>query len=636
MLRFDQRLVQIFLEARKQALEHRNVDGISAIDVFIELVEESDSLLYSYLSEFNDEKEISEQLLKLNENFAKEQDVKYTIPLEFSITEFGSNKQDSWETKITPQLYVYILAATELAKSINKQELAPEDILMVIIQVPIKPITKFLRLLDINILEFKEEFEDYYYYINEEADEIKETFGSEVSKDVGKYLSVVSGDDAILGRDKEVEALWNILLKKTKRNAILVGDPGVGKTAVVKKMVSQIKAGTAPEEFKNHTIYALDVTAMIGGTKYRGEAEERFIELVSFIKKNKDIILFIDEAHLILGAGSCEGNSMDLANALKPLLASDDSQVIAATTTIEYEKYFSKDPAMRRRFEEVKVEEPTIYEVYPMIKAKVDELSEFHNVKINRRMVDFIALYASCFSVETKNPDRTLDLIDRSMVVTKRKKKRKVDTESVLSNFKVNMELFNSIPEKDKRATSYHEAGHYIAFSYLPFLQKTEKPVVVSIYPADNYIGVTITEKRKNVIETGDKQAYLEKIAALLAGGIAESLVNSEANDGVSSDSKHATQMAKSLVTQTGFYQNFFYSLDTLKTEKSIEADIDEIKKILDDAKQIAKNIIFEHRRELDAVADALMQKHVVSDEELKKVMEKATKSEESKELVLT
>lgn len=449
------------------------------------------------------------------------------------------------------------------------------------------------------------------------------------------YISVFSGDDTILGRDKEIESAWNILLKKTKRNIILVGDQGVGKTAVVKKMASQIKNGTAPKEFEGFTIYALDVNSIVGGTKYRGEAEQRFSRLIAFIKQRKNAILFIDEAHLILGAGGAEGTHTDLSNALKPLLAGDESRVIAATTSREYQQYFTKDPAIRRRFEKVTVEEPRIYEVYPMIKSRIEELSKFHNVKISRQMVNFIVLYASCFSAETKNPDRTLDLIDRSMVVAKRKNRKTVDRKSVLANFKVNMELFKSIPIEEKKATAYHEAGHYIAFSFLPFLQKTVKPVVVSIYPAEHYVGITVTEKRKNVIENRNKQAYLEHIAASLAGGIAEAIVNPEANDGVSSDSEHATQIAKNLVTQTGFYHDFFYNLDSLETEKSIEANATEVRKILEEAKKIANAVIQEHRKDLEVVVKALLQKQVVSDEELKKLMKEASVSNENEELTL-
>lgn len=632
MLRFDQRLIQIFLEARNQAIERRKVDGISTIDLFTELVEDSESLLYSYLSQMNPEEEIAAQLLELNEKFAEREDVDYSIPMEFAISYFGSNEKESIKTNITPQLYIYIEAAYELAKSMQADFIGAEDVVTAIMQDPIKPIVKFLRMLHADIPVLRKELEFAYYYEVEEEEQIT----SNIPEKMAGYLSVFSGDDTILGRDKEIESAWNILLKKTKRNIVLVGDPGVGKTAIAKKMVAQIKNGTAPEEFKDFCIYALDVNAIIGGTKYRGEAEQRFTKLISFIKQRKDSILFIDEAHLILGAGSAEGTNTDLANALKPLLAGGESRVIAATTIREYQQYFTKDPAFKRRFEKIVVEEPTIYEVYPMIKSKVEELSKFHNVKITHYMVNFIALYAACFSAETKNPDRTLDLVDRSMVAAKRKKKDVVDKESVISNFKVNMELFNSISEKDKRETAYHEAGHYIAFSFLPFLQKTVKPVVVSIYPAENYVGITVTEKRKNVLGTKNKQAYLERIAALLAGGIAENIVNSEANDGVSSDSEQATKIAKTLVTQTGFYNDFFYNLTSLETERNIEGQVDKIKQILAEAKEIARRVIQEHRKELEAVVETLMQKHVVSDEYLKKAMKEVTTSEKSQELILT
>lgn len=624
-LQFDKKLKIIFFRAKSRVIEERNVDAISTLDLFTELVEDSESILYEALSYMNSEEEISEQLDKLREESAKNKNVDY--PIEITI-EYEENEESAFKIRITKQLYKYLESANDLSNSINLKAIRPQDVIIAIIKEPIQPITKFLRKLYVDIPGLRETFEEILYSDDTEEDQVN----SKIPEDMLTYLYAFSGDDAICGRDKELEDIWNILLKKNKRNVILVGDQGVWKTAIVRKIASQIKNGTSPVEFRNYNIYLLDVNAIVAGTKYRGDAEQRFKNLISFIKQQKNVILFIDEAHMLLGAGRASGVDNDLGNALKPILASDKSLVIAATTTEEYEKYFSKDLALRRRFEKVIVEEPGIYEVYPMIKSKVEELSRFHKVDITRDMVNFIAMYSSCFYNETKNPDRTLDLVDRSMVTAKRKKQNIVDTESVITNFAVNMELFNSMQYEEKLATAYHEAGHYIAYSFLPLLKRTLKPVVVSIYPTKNYIGATIIEKNKNVITVRSKKTYLEEIAAYLAGGVAEGIIERESNDGVALDSENATKIARKLVMETGFYDHFFYNLDSLKTDKNVEKQVEEIKKILKDSKEIANKVIHNHKRELEIVVETLMKEHVVSDEELKKAIKNAENQKQEKD----
>ena len=636
MFRFEKRLTQIFLKAREQALKKRSQDVITTSDLFAELVEDSESLIYPYLSQASSEGEIFRQLESLRKIEVEDVDTEETVSFKFSLIK-EDDSRISQETFLTRRLYDYVVVAYELVQSVNKDEICAEEMLLVIIQDPIKPITRFLRRLKVDIPGLRETFESSYY---DEAQRIAKQRKKEntiiIPKEMKLYLSILEGDDTVLGRDKEIGQAWNILLKKRKNNVMFIGDPGVGKTAIAQKMVSQIKNGTSPEEFEKYFILALDVNAINSGTKNRGDSELRFMELINFIREHKNVIIFIDEVHQIIGAGRASGTDMNLANALKPLLAGDNSRVMAATTKLEYKKYFSEDSAIRRRFENVEVEEPVMSEVYPMIKARVDDLAKFHNVKISRSIVDFIALYASCFSAETKNPDRTIDLIDRSMVVTKRNKKRAVDKESVLANFKVNMELFEEMTEDEKKSVAYHEAGHYIAFSFLPLLKRIIKPVVVSIYPAEGYLGINITEERKNAFHSRSKQEYLEKIAAYLVGGIAESIVNEEPNSGVSSDSEHATEIAKHLVSKTGFYHDFFYSLDSLETEKSVEEITREIKEILIEAKQIAENVINEHLRELDVVVNALMEEHVISDEDLKVIMAEAVQTDVQKQTMTT
>ena len=155
------------------------------------------------------------------------------------------------------------------------------------------------------------------------------------------------------------------------------------------------------------------------------------------MEQNPDCILFIDEIHTILGAGACRDGDLDLANALKPILARGETRVIGATTSEEYEKYFSKDGALKRRFEKIIVKEPHSDEVYDMIKNQISRLEEFHNTVMPKELIDFTILNASCFNYETKNPDRTLDLIDKSMATAELANRHFVSREDILSNFAI-------------------------------------------------------------------------------------------------------------------------------------------------------------------------------------------------------
>lgn len=230
----------------------------------------------------------------------------------------------------------------------------------------------------------------------------------------------------ICGRDDETKKMIQILLKANKRNVILVGEPGVRKTALVEKLAWQIVTGIYVDDLKDCIIVSLDVNALIAGTNYRGMAEERFTILINFLESNPKCILFIDEVHLLLGAGLCAGSNLDLANALKPILARGTTRVIGATTSAEYEEYFSTDGALKRRFEKLYVKEPSSNEVLPMIRNQVKYLEDYHGVSISTHMLNYIMLNAACFNFETCNPDRTLDLVDKAMVSAKIDGKKKV------------------------------------------------------------------------------------------------------------------------------------------------------------------------------------------------------------------
>lgn len=436
----------------------------------------------------------------------------------------------------------------------------------------------------------------------------------------------------ILQRDEEAESLWNIMLKKNKRNAVVVGEAGVGKTAIVEKITYDISKGTCPKEFRNFKVISLDVNSLIAGTTYRGDAEERIKDVINFLENNHDVILFIDEVHTILGAGSCFEGEMDLANALKPILARGDTIVIGATTEKEYVKYFKKDAALSRRFEKVEVKEPMAKDVYPMIKNKLKVLSKFHGVKISKSMVDYSIMIAGCFAFEKKNPDKTLDLIDRAMVAAKRENKSIVDKDSILKNFGIFFKKWDSMSEDSKKEVAYHEAGHYIVGKASGRLI-CYNWLAISIMPAEEYLGVTVSEEDNEKVPFCDINYYIDDIAFDLGGRIAENLFTQSYTSGASADLDNATRTAFHVVTKLGMGSDTIKNRIYLNTEnypmfseKSTDIINEEVNKLIEKAFDRATQLLNDNKDILEAIVAALLKKHIMSETELDKIWKNVVK----------
>ena len=219
--------------------------------------------------------------------------------------------------------------------------------------------------------------------------------------------------DPIIGRDNETERVIQILSRRTKNNPCLIGEPGVGKTAVVEGLAQRIVAGNVPENLREKTIVTLDIAAMIAGAKYRGEFEERFKNVMEEARKNPELILFIDEIHTIIGAGAAEG-AVDAANIIKPALARGEMQVIGATTISEYRKHIEKDAALERRFQSVTVGEPTKDEALLILKGLRDKYEAHHKLKINDEALEAAVNLSVRYIADRYLPDKAIDLIDEA------------------------------------------------------------------------------------------------------------------------------------------------------------------------------------------------------------------------------
>ena len=219
--------------------------------------------------------------------------------------------------------------------------------------------------------------------------------------------------DPVIGREKEIERVIEILSRRTKNNPCLIGEPGVGKTAVVEGLAQMIKENNVPEILKNKRVVSLDIASMIAGAKYRGDFEERLKKSLQEIKSTSNVILFIDEIHTIVGAGSAEG-AMDAANILKPLLSRGEIQVIGATTLNEYRKYIEKDSALERRFQSVIVEEPSIEDTIQILRGLKDKYEAHHNVKITDEAIKEATVLSERYITDRFLPDKAIDLIDEA------------------------------------------------------------------------------------------------------------------------------------------------------------------------------------------------------------------------------
>ena len=251
---------------------------------------------------------------------------------------------------------------------------------------------------------------------NYQEEQVKplEKYGRDITK------MVVDGKiDPVIGRDEEIRSITRILSRKTKNNPVLIGEAGVGKTAIVEGLASRIIKGDVPNSLKNKTIWELDMGALIAGAKYRGEFEERLKAVLKEVKNSHgDIIMFIDEIHMIVGAGGMEG-AMDAGNMLKPMLARGEIHCIGATTLNEYRKYIEKDGALERRFQKVQVKEPTVLDTITILRGLKSRFEVYHGVNIKDRALVAAATLSDRYITSRFLPDKAIDLVDEACATIK-------------------------------------------------------------------------------------------------------------------------------------------------------------------------------------------------------------------------
>ena len=317
----------------------------------------------------------------------KKYNLTYEILKNELINVVGKASKKSEVILYTPLLRQVIDDAT------REQKISEKEILGILLTSDDGIALRLLLGLDIDIDGlYKELTSDDYYELNE----------------IGEKLV---GTNKLIGRDKEINSIIEILLRKNKNNPILIGEAGVGKSAIVEELARRIDASLVPEKLRGKKIISVDMASMLSNTKYRGEFETRLNNIIKEIKKSKNIILFIDEIHTIVKTGGGEG-SIDAANILKPYLANDKIKIIGATTTMEYEKFIAPDKALSRRFQSVMVSEPTESETIQILLGVKNSYEAYHNVKISDDNIKNIVHLANKYMYINHNPDKSLDLLD--------------------------------------------------------------------------------------------------------------------------------------------------------------------------------------------------------------------------------
>ena len=395
------------LETIQNAQDLCNKNGNAQIEqehLLYSLITLDDSLIFQLLKKITDASEFSDKL-------------KQKIDSMPSVTS-SAQKVDS--VYMAQDAISSLTKAEEIAKNMKDDFVSVEHIMIALLENPNRYLKELFKDFGITKNSFLKELSAVRGNTRVTSDSPEETY--DALKKYGQNLTEMARHqklDPVIGRDNEIRNAIRILSRKTKNNPCLIGEPGVGKTAIAEGLALRIVKGDVPESLKDRTIFSLDMSSLVAGAKYRGEFEERLKAVLNEIKKSEGkIILFIDEIHTIVGAGKTDG-AMDAGNILKPMLARGELHCIGATTLDEYRKYIEKDQALERRFQPVTVDEPTVEDTITILRGLKERYEVYHGVKISDSAIIAASTLSHRYISDRFLPDKAIDLIDEACAMIK-------------------------------------------------------------------------------------------------------------------------------------------------------------------------------------------------------------------------
>lgn len=429
----------------------------------------------------------------------------------------------------------------------------------------------------------------------------------------------------LLGRDKEINRINNCFFKTKNANAILLGDHGVGKTALVQKLVTNvIKKECPPTMYNWHFLY-LDVEHILAMLPSKA-MEKKLERIIDFIVSYNNLVIIIDNVHLM------QADSL-LSYYFSKLVKQPHVKILGISTFEEFYLYFELDKKTRARLEVIPILEPKSDEIYPMIRKLVHRLGQTHTVTISKKLIRYIISVSAAFYTELCNPALTVEIIEKSMIVAKRKHKKAVTKKEINYNFNFKYDMYRKMSLEDKEITAYHEAGHFIVGKLSKNI-RNYKTTAITIVPSEDFLGVTMFEFEPEKQTSLDINYYIDQIAIDLAGRIAEIIYfNSEdrTSSGASSDLENATETARQIVTRFGMYSGcgknmaYFGNTDDITSlfllSEDIKNNIDKAtNELIQKAKKRAEDILTQNITLLHRLAKELITNEVLDESDLNRI----------------